>query len=122
SRPVATAAGPGTGIWGVGLSADGRRLGWQTARNPTPRGPNDHGAGPWRVFDLTRRRPTPPADFAPVAPIESAAGWSFREVRQGADFVWEAVGPDGRVHRLELSPSMDSRPRCYTFLPPAAEK
>ncbi len=114
-RTVAEGRSAGASLWGVGLSNDGRRLGYRIGRNPVPPHPNERAAGPWTVFDLRDRAWASAAGFEPVRPISTLAGWSMEFSPNSAD-TWHVVGPGGR-HRLPLDPHPDSFPRCYTFLP-----
>lgn len=114
--------GEGRSVWGVGMTADGRRLCFQDRPNPAPAGPNDRGAGPWIAFDLDapRRGWSPPGPVAPVRPSESLKGWTARLEFDPQDaFVCTAVSPAGRPQRVPLDRLRDDHPRCYTFLPPA---
>lgn len=123
---ITQVSGPGNGLWGIGLSADGSRVGWQTDRSRAQLTPNGAGAGPWSVFDLGRRKRVPADDFSPVPPIETQDGWTVRETTvptpSGARRVaFEAIGADGQSAVLTLS-VIDSQPTCYTFLPPVPGK
>jgi WD40 repeat protein len=119
-RPVGEPVrSPGSGLWGVGLSVDGRSLGFQEKRRaPHAEDPNERGSGPWRVFHLRKRQFTPGDSFQPVPPLPTVGGW---KVRFTADqYRWEVEGPDGQRAPLPLDRERDSMPRCYTFLKPAA--
>lgn len=109
------AASAGRPVWGVGFSADRSKLGIRTARNPAPGGFNDWAAGPWAVFDLTRRAWDRGGDFRPVAPVEELDGWRVQPLDQRR---WQAVN-GGRRFDLPLDYARDALPTCYTFLKPA---
>ncbi len=122
-RGTATIRGPGNCVWGVGFSPDGKRFAWQGRRAASPKGENDWGGGPWRVFDIARHeiRPAAPAGFKPVAPVNESGGWSVRPTDTAG--VWEVAGPDGARVRLEggdgsiYNNRVNQEPRCWTFLP-----
>jgi WD40 repeat protein len=110
-KPV---VGAGRCLWGVGLSEDGKRLGFRDQRAVAPEGPNARSEGPWRVFDLERRRWARDEAFRPVKPISSADNWT---VEGGEEFAtWYVVGPDRQRYVLPLDEAKDQFPRCYTFL------
>lgn len=71
--------GPGSCIWQVAMSTNGKYLGWREGMNLTPKGPNDHAAGPWRVFTLTdeprKILNRPPAEFTPLQALNECDGW-----------------------------------------------
>jgi WD40 repeat protein len=125
-KPVSVMRGVGTCLWGVALSADGRYLGFQDHREEKSTDVNRRGGGPWRVFDLNRRRMTEPADFKPVRQLAEANGW--RVVPDDAPeekrnpYLWYAVHKDGARHALPWSNDQDGMPRCYTFLKPQEGK
>jgi WD40 repeat protein len=119
-RKVGEVRSPGSGLWGVALSESGRYLGFRDRRAADPESPNRRGEGPWRVFDLNKRKWTPPARFEPLAPREEAGGWTVEPSRKDIH-VWYAVGPDGQRHALPLR-HHDGLPRCYTFLEPEKGK
>jgi WD40 repeat protein len=110
---------PGASLWGVGVSKDGNLLGFQEARAEVAADPNRRGSGPWRVFDLYRRKFTSAA-FQPVEPRPTAGGWTVGFTPDQAR--WEVIGPDGRRFALPWDQDRDSLPRCYTFLEPTADK
>ncbi|MBV9124778.1 MAG: WD40 repeat domain-containing protein, partial [Planctomycetes bacterium] len=116
-EPVSVIRSPGSCLWGVALSPDGRYLGYQDQRDPNPPGPNHRGRGPWKVFDLYERQWATARDLRPADPLERAGGWGVQPDRENA-FVWYVVGPDGRRFPLPLEPRRDAIPRCYTFLKP----
>ncbi len=123
-QPVSEVRSPGRGLWGVGLSADGKYLGFQDERQENPDHPNRWGKGPWRVFDLEPRRwAREPAAFRPIAPIRELGGWKVEFTDAGTDpnqwkaKVWYAAGPHRERHALELLPDLYHMPRCYTFIP-----
>lgn len=131
--PLAEVKGPGTCLWGVGLSRaqvrdpDGVReallLGVQNQRNADPKHPNQRGAGPWQVFDLSARRwanETDTSNFRPEPELHTIAGWTLAPDPQDGS-IWYVFGPDGKQHRIPLTHD-DFMPRCYTFLKPAAGK
>jgi WD40 repeat protein len=115
-RQVGEIRSPGGSIWGVGLSADGGRLGFRTQRNAIPDHPNNRAIGPWTVFDLRERRWAPAAEFDPVRPILTLAGWTVTFSSTRAD-EWYAVSPTGNRFLLPLDRDPDDFPRCFTFLP-----
>lgn len=106
----------GSCLWGVGLSKDGWRLGFQDQRNEKWDDPNRRGAGPWRVFDLRRHAWAAATGFEPVAPLRRAAGWSV-EPSARSRYVWHVVAPDGARYPLPLDDKQDAIPWCYSFLP-----
>ena len=117
--PVGQIRSPGSGIWSVGLSADGRSLGYRTRRERDPSSPNHRGKGGWsRVFDLHRRVWGPPQNFRPVPPRETCNGWSVEPSKDA--YIWNVRGPGGRHFALPLDRARDGMPRCYTFLRPTA--
>jgi WD40 repeat protein len=106
-----TVRGPGSALWAIGLSADNRYLGFreQRAARPTV---NERGSGPWRVFDLNRRRFQPANfEFQPAAPVET--GWKVT-FSENFVFDWSVIAPDGR--RFTLSLDSGGQPLCYAFL------
>jgi WD40 repeat protein len=126
---LATVRSPGSCLWAVAMSSNGKYLGWKERLNPNPGDPNDRGAGPWRVFTLDRKArrilPAPPRDFTPVRPLTECDGWRVEPTASG--FVWRVVGPGGT--RAELSDraglyfsAVNQVPRCYTFIRPRLEK
>jgi hypothetical protein len=115
-RPVSEAVGPGNCLWAVGLSKDGKLLGFKDRRDRLAKSPNQRGGGPWRVFDLERRAwARKPAAFAPLAPLQTADDWRVEPMRDWPTR-WEVVSPTGRHYLLPLDPGRDLFPRCYTFL------
>jgi WD40 repeat protein len=120
SRPQSLVLGPGRCLWSVGLSRDGKQLGLRDVRANKPAGPNARGAGPWRVFDLDKRKWARAGNFTPVAPLEEAAGWRVlprlrRDVNLDPN-VWYVRAPSGQAYRLPLLTEQDGQPRCCTFL------
>lgn len=116
-RPVrlTEAVSPGSCLWSVGLSEDGRHVGFREQRNPTPHHVADYGIGPWRVFDLRDRRWTArSADFKPVPPILTHPQWRVRAART---FEWHVIDPDGTSYLLPFDRNIEMTPRCYSFLP-----
>jgi WD40 repeat protein len=115
-RKVSDMRGPGTSLWGVGLSSSGRYLGFRDHRAADPAGPNDWGTGKWRVFDLRERKwAAREVDFQPVRPIDSAGGWTVQPNPNDA-FQWWVIGPNRERFVLPLDRNRDHLPRCYTFL------
>jgi WD40 repeat protein/uncharacterized caspase-like protein len=113
---VSKAVGPGTCLWAVALSKDGKLLGFKDRRDPQAKSPNQRGKGPWRVFDLERRAwARKPAVFVPVAQLETAGGWKVKLVPDSPTG-WKVVSPLGKSYPLPLDPDRDLFPRCYTFL------
>lgn len=125
-RAVQVLRGPGTCLWGVGLSADGRYLGYQTQHAADPDHPNRRGTGPYRVFDLHRRTwALPSVRFEPVLPRDEAGGWKLSTLLPGKTndgTHWYAVSPQGTYYLLEFDWSRWVLPRCYTFLEARAGK
>jgi WD40 repeat protein len=124
---LAEIRGPGSSLWGVGLSRDNRYLGFREKRAANPATPNRWGAGAWRVFDLHKRRllAAAPPRFAPVLPIETVGGWKVETTSDAS--LWNVVAPGGKRIPLDSSTGLfDKRvhgmPRCYTFLPDPAGK
>src|SRR5262249_8813764 len=112
--------GAGRCLWGVALSPGGSQVGFRDRREPDPSGPNHRGQGPWKVFDLDKRKWARPEKFQPVAPIATASGW--RVVPSSDPQIWNVTAPDGRSFPLPLDPIREGLPRCYTFLKPTAGK
>lgn len=115
SAPITEVSGPGHCLYGAGLSSDGRYLGFRDQRGPTPPGPNEVGAGPWRVFDLKGRQFIDGADFKPTAARTEESGWRIVPDDKDA-YVWYVAGPGEKRYKLPLA-TADDMPRCYTFLP-----
>jgi WD40 repeat protein len=112
----ASVQGPGRCLWGVGLSADRRYLGFQDRRANRP-GVNRRGSGPWRVFDLGKRTWLPAgADFRPVPVSDSAGGWRVTFPPENV-FQWSIVAPVGTAYPLHFDEKAGGLPLCYTFLP-----
>jgi WD40 repeat protein len=105
--------GAGHCLWSVGFSRDRTYIGFRQERNPNPSGPNDRGTGPWRVFDLNKRKFVAADRFTPIPPLESTGGWSIRADRTNPA-KWWVVGPRGEWG-LPLT-DQDQYPRCFTFL------
>jgi WD40 repeat protein len=117
ARPVGEIRSPGSGLWSVGLSPDGRYLGYRTQRERDPSSPNRRGKGAWsRVFDLHKRVWVPAQDFRPTPPLETCDGWSVEPSKDA--YVWNVRGPGGQFFALPLDRTRDGLPRCYTFLRP----
>ncbi len=121
AKPISTVRGPGSSLWGVGLSADNRYLAFQEEREANPKSLNDRGTGPWRVFDLKHPRflPHPLLGFKPVAPIESLAGWHVEPDPKDGFNWYIRHGDSGRRWALNKSGYNKAKydiPRCYTFL------
>ncbi|MFO0878728.1 MAG: caspase family protein [Gemmataceae bacterium] len=125
---LSTIRSPGSCLWSVAFSTQGKYLAWRDQLNTRPRHPNDRGAGPWRVFTLDLLPgqkvrsilPTPPADFRPVLPLPTVDEWRVQPTSSG--FYWRILGPDGTDVTLDRRNGLyDERvnqlPRCYTFLP-----
>ena len=115
--PLSAIRGAGTGLWGVGLSANGRYLAFHDKHNPESTNPNERGAGDWRVFDLKQKKfeAQLPEGVKIVQPIRRSANWAV-EPDDKNSYVWYAVDPDGRRHVLPLDRDRDGMPRCFTFL------
>lgn len=126
--PLTEVRSPGSCLWAVALSDNGKYLAWKDKLNRDPQHPNARGAGDWRVFalDETARRilPEPPKDFAPVTPIDTLDGW--RVETTGSGFVWKVVGPNTDVTLDEKLGLYQARvnqiPRCWTFIKATAKK
>jgi WD40 repeat protein len=114
--PLSVLAGPGRIIWDVGVSEDGRYLGYRAERVSNPSHPNERGAGAWHVFSLMDRQWSGKPGFRPIPRLDSAAGWSVQPDPRDAH-IWRVVGPNGNLYPLPLNPAFDERPTCYTFLP-----
>jgi len=115
-QPLSRMVGVGRCLWGVGLSADGRYLGYQDQVDVAADSVNRRGKGPWRVFDLQKRGwAAPGLDFAPVKPLESAGGWKLAEITDV--LTWHVIAPDGKSYPLPWDFNYLGYPRCYTFLP-----
>ena len=115
-QPLSKMVGVGKCLWGVGLSADGRYLGYQDQVDVESNSVNHRGKGPWRVFDLQKRGWAPPGlAFAPVKPLEAAGGWKMAEIKDV--LTWQLVAPDGKTYALPWDSIYLGYPRCYTFLP-----
>ncbi len=121
TRPLGTPmAGPGECIWGVGISADGRYVSYQTGRVRDPDHPNRRAEGPRKVFDLERRLFVK-EDGIPWAPASrsTADGWQLKFSTQGirrAD-QWFAQAAGGKIWPLPWELKINEFPRCYAFLP-----
>lgn len=112
--PLSQVRGPGSCLWDVAFSKDGRQLGFRDQRADNPATPNQRGRGDWKVFDLYARNwSAPGAKFQPVEKLEQADGWSVQPTR-GRD--WYVVGPGNVRHVLPLDFDRDHMPTCYTFL------
>jgi WD40 repeat protein len=110
-----TARGPGSCLWGVGLSSNSRYLGFQEQRATDP-DVNRRGQGPWRVFDLEKRKFVNQSEgFKPVPAREQAGGWKVYFTEKDV-FKWSAVAPDGTAFPLLLEEHEGGIPLCYTFL------
>jgi WD40 repeat protein len=134
AAPISEVRSPGSCLWSVAVDAKGKYLAWREQPNRKPAHANDRGAGPWRYFRLDRTTrhilAHPPADFTPVRPIDTLAGWTVRPTKNS--FVWEIVEPkkpgeEEVVHQLSAraglyNASLNQLPRCYTFLPATADK
>jgi WD40 repeat protein len=114
-QPLSVMRGAGRCLWGVALSKDGL-LGFRDQRKAGA-DPSARGAGPWRVFDLQRRRWTDPRDFTPVGRLKAPKGWSVRPDPKDP-YRWYVVSPKGKELALPLDRQRDGMPRCYAFLPP----
>src|SRR6185437_14265868 len=101
---------------------------WKDRRSQLPASPNEWGGGDWRVFDLKKKAvlAKPPADFDPIAPIESVATpgekvpWRVAFTEDA--YVWRVTGPGRTDVKLDAEkglylPDFCNLPRCYTFLP-----
>jgi len=119
-RTTTTITGPGRSLWGVGLSDDGRLLGFRDQRSTDPRSFNDWGIGAWRVFDLQLRNwatALQQSGFQPAAALEASGAWRV-EPDLADPYVWYVVDQrTGARSALPLDRQRDQIPRCYTFLP-----
>jgi WD40 repeat protein len=124
-KPISEIRTAGSCLWNVGISENGRYLGFREQRNLNPKSPNDRGAGPWRVFDLPGRKYLPPKEAAGIQlqqALFTAGGWRV-EPSLSSPHVWSVVHPDrGRPLELPWNSVLDSLPRCYTFLPARGRK
>jgi WD40 repeat protein len=122
ARPVSEVRSPGSALWGVALSADGRLLGFHDKRETNPHGWNQRGkAAALRVFDLQARNFARPDNFQPVRPVETLGGWSVQtDDRLG--YAWSAARGGRKQYSLPLNLERDGLPLCYTFLNPAAAR
>src|SRR5262249_56482300 len=77
-KQISEIRSPGSSLWGVGLSENGRLLGFRIQRDSNPNSPNTRGKGDWRVFDLDKRRWAQAQDFQPVRPLDRANGWTVQ--------------------------------------------
>jgi WD40 repeat protein len=124
---------PGSCLWSVAMSEDGKYIGWREQLNDNPNSPNDRGKGPWRVFTLEAPRDgkgrrilaKPPAGFRPVAPLHSLGDWRV-ETTENA-FAWYIRGPQGTKVELNEKNELYFRginqvPQCWTFLPATGKK
>jgi WD40 repeat protein len=122
--PLSTVRSPGSNIWSVALSENGKYLAWKDKLNTNPQAPNDRGTGDWRVFNLEgkvrRILPGKPEDFEPVAPIESLSEWKVQT--GGSSFRWRILGPGTDVELSDRTglyiEHFNQIPRCWTFLQP----
>jgi WD40 repeat protein len=115
-KPVSVMRGVGSGLWEVGLSKDGRAVGFRETRDHESLDPNHRGKGVWRAFDLFTREWLEPNEFKPVSNLSEAGGWHIEPSRE-SPFVWNAVKNDGTKHAVPLDDKRDGMPRCWTFLP-----
>jgi WD40 repeat protein len=123
--PAAVVRGAGACLWAVGLSADGRLLGFKDRRDPDSIDPNRLGRGPWHVFDLqNRHKRVPDGQFTPVEQLTELDGWTIdpKNAEGFADpYVWYAVHKDlGRL-KLPIDRRLQGMPRCYAFIRPTGE-
>jgi WD40 repeat protein len=138
-KKVSEIKGPGSGLWNVTLSPDGRYLGFKDQRNNNPQTPNDRGKGPWKVFDLQNRSWAPAEALKVAPPSGSAWGWKVRtgfvkpsdkdkekiskagikKEEMANSYIWFVESPEGNLFKLPLDPDRDKLPRCYAFLPGA---
>ena len=116
---------PGSGMWGVAVSADGKSLAWRERMNPTPQNPNDRATGDWRVFPLTGEKhaitTSAPKDIDLHLPLSTYDNWKVVPGETG--FVWIVKDPDGNETRLDDEHGLYFKRvaqilRCYTFIPP----
>ena len=84
AKPISTVRGPGSSLWGVGLSADNRYLAFQEEREANPKNLNDRGTGPCASSTSSTpiSFPTPLQASSPSLPSSpSPAGTSSRTRR-----------------------------------------
>jgi hypothetical protein len=111
----------GRSIWSVGLSPDGKQLGFQTERNPRATHPNRLGSGDWRVYDIAAGKFAPSVEkFERVETIEELKNpdWQVKPTLESE--IWELIGPGGAVYPLKgalYNVNENGRPRCYSFIP-----
>jgi WD40 repeat protein len=125
TNPRHTIPHPGTCIWQVALSDNGKYIAWKDKINRNPHHPNERGTGAWRIFRLDkvgrRIEPFQPADFYVTPPLKSYKGWKVRPT--DSSYVWQIVPPQGRPIELNDQSGLyftpvNQIPRCYTFIPP----
>lgn len=116
---------PGSCIWGIATTANGKSLAWREQMNTAPRNPNDRGAGDWRVFPLDGVKHaitnSPAKDLELHLPLSTYGGWTV--VPGATGFLWKVKDPDGNETRLDKANGLyydpvAQIPRCYTFIPP----
>jgi WD40 repeat protein len=121
-EPASVARSAGACLWDVGLSADGRYLGFRDQRDPKSEDVNRRGRGAWRVFDLEQRNwSKKPATFEPLKQLRTAGGWTVAGDPNNP-FRWYAVDGDGKKYALPTQPAQDDKPRCFVFLPAEGKK
>ncbi len=121
---------PGSCIWGVATTANGKSLAWREQMNTTPKNPNDRAAGDWRVFPLDGVKhaitTSAPKDVKLHLPLSTYGGWTVVQGATGllaTGFLWKVMDPDGNETRLDKGNGLyydpvAQIPRCYTFIPP----
>ncbi len=126
-QPLSTRRSPGSAIWRVAFSDNGKYLLWSEQMKAEPSGPNDRGIESWRTFVLKTDKQRPhhtilsrrPSDATPILPREQLDGWSVHPT--GNSFRWEVHGPGNLKVPLDETrhlyyPSINQVPQCYTFL------
>jgi WD40 repeat protein len=116
-KPASLMRGAGSGIWEVGLSKDGKLVGFRNQRDSASTDPNRRARGPWRAFDLQQRTWLEPKEFQPQPYLAELDGWHVVPDRKDP-YVWYAVDGDGHQYALPLDRDREGLPRCWTFLPP----
>ena len=103
----------------MALSKDGKQVAFRDQRNPQWNSPNDRAQGPWRVFDLVRRKWINPADFKGQGRARLTCERLDRQTGHGPR---DSSGTSSRRTRKLPLPLHDTKregvPFCWTFLPP----
>lgn len=119
--------GPGSCIWQVAMSKDGKYLAWKEQMNLRPSHPNDRATGPWRVFPLRDESRKvlnkAPEGFVPLTALNEHRGWRVETTL--SDWLWTIHGPNGT--RVDLDSSLyfsveNQIPQCFTFIPASGKR